>query len=502
MSVEREAKLSAPEEFGLPGLDGLGRGIVASPPTSRQLDAIYYDTEELHLARAGVTLRHRTGESGPGWTLKLPQGEDGPALMRRELLFDNAPGEVPAAARDLVRVNLRARLLVPVVRLRTDRTAVELRDASGQAVAEVVDDAVKVYDGERLVRRFREIEVEVRTEDRQGAKVLRRTVDRLVDAGCRADSPVPKAIRALGPRAQAAPEVAVPDIGADATMGLIVVHAFARSAAQIVRHDPGVRLGDDPEDVHQLRVGARHLRSDLHTFAALLAPDWVSGLRAELAWLGVEVGVVRDADVLAERLLCQVAMLPEQDSAPAAALLQHLADQRAMGRAAMLESLRSPRYDALVDALVQAANRPPFSDDRADRPACRLVVGVVRRSWRRLARAVDALADDPPDDALHHVRILAKRCRYAAEAAAPAAGQRATRFAAAVADVQTVLGDHQDAIVAESWLRAAASTASDTGIAAGELVAVQRHERARLRKVWPATWETASAGKLRTWLRD
>ena len=67
--------------------------------------------------------------------------------------------------------------------------------------------------------------------------------------------------------------------------------------------------------------------------------------------------------------------------------------------------------------------------------------------------AVKKLGDPPTDEDLHSVRIGAKRCRYAAEAVAPTIGKRARTFARAAADLQQVLGDHHDAVVAEGWLR-------------------------------------------------
>jgi CHAD domain-containing protein len=330
--------------------------------------------------------------------------------------------------------------------------------------------------------------------------VLDALVARLVDAGCRDDEPSPKAVRALGPRAQTPPDVVVETIGGEATIGQLIRHALARSVTQMIRHDAGVRLGEDPEDVHQFRVATRRLRSDLRTFAPLLAWDWVAGLRSELAWLGAQVGTVRDTDVLTERLQAQAESLPEQDAPAVAVLVGRLARQHDEVRTTMLAALRTDRYDTLLEALVAAANQPAFAPDAlADRLARSVVGKLVRRPWRRLAGAVDAAGDEPSDDELHLIRIAAKRCRYAAEAASPVAGRPAVHFAAAVAGVQTVLGDHQDAIVAEAWLRAAAAENPGCGVAAGELVAVQLGERSRRRAAWPKTWHAASAKKLRTW---
>jgi CHAD domain-containing protein len=134
----------------------------------------------------------------------------------------------------------------------------------------------------------------------------------------------------------------------------------------------------------------------------------------------------------------------------------------------------------------------------ADEPATRVVTPLVRRAWRRIARGVDALDDHPSDVALHSIRILAKHCRYAAEAVAPVVGRSATRFAVAIAEAQTVLGDHQDTVVAEAWLRHTAASQPRTGVAAGQLIARLLARRARLRAAWPKTWKSASA-RLRSW---
>jgi CHAD domain-containing protein len=294
--------------------------------------------------------------------------------------------------------------------------------------------------------------------------------------------------------------VTVEDVGPTAATGEVVRRALARSVAQLLRHDPGVRRGDDPEDVHQLRVATRRLRSDLRTFAPLLNEGWVDDLRSGLAWLGALVGAVRDADVLTGRLQAQLRALPDSEAASGAALIARLAAERDAARSAMMAGLRSPRYEVLVEQLVRAAREPQLSEDgarTAAAPARDLLPTLVHRRWRRLAAAAGALGDEPSDQALHRVRILAKRCRYAAEAAAPVVGRRMGRFAAAIEEVQDLLGSHQDAVVAEAWLRAAATP--DDALAAGELIVMQRLERDRLRDAWPATWAAASAPKLRRW---
>jgi CHAD domain-containing protein len=99
------------------------------------------------------------------------------------------------------------------------------------------------------------------------------------------------------------------------------------------------------------------------------------------------------------------------------------------------------------------------------------------------------------------VRIRSKRVRYAAEAAAPVIGKPAKQLAAAVAKVQGVLGDMQDAVVAEAWLRQAGTSGSASqALVAGVLIARQRDQQAACRKAWIKPWRKASAKTLRRWL--
>jgi CHAD domain-containing protein len=299
--------------------------------------------------------------------------------------------------------------------------------------------------------------------------------------------------------------VEVPELTADASVALLVRSVLARSVAQLQHHEPGVRRGDDPEDVHKFRVATRRLRSDLRTFRPLLERRWQRGRRAELKWLAAEVGAVRDADVLLGRLGPQVGDLPDALADQAGPLLVLLEGERAVAHAGLLDALGTTRYEQVVAALVDAVARPrlvaaPEGAPPDERPAGAVVADLVRRPWRQLEQEVRALGDDPSDHELHEVRILAKRCRYAAEAVAPVAGEPARLLAGAVADVQTVLGDHQDTVVAEQWLRTAGDQLPGAHGAIEALVDRQRSERHALRLAWPATWQAAAAPDLHAWL--
>ncbi len=504
MAIEREIKLTADVDLVLPDLADALPGVVVGPVSHVRLSAVYYDTPSLSMARSGVTLRARTGEPGPIWTLKISSARSGdePGLSRHEYEFDEPLGPVPLAARQAARAYVRSQRLDPVLRLHTQRSQFSL-EFDGKPLATVCDDLVESDGGTEPIVSFREIEVEL-AQGRVNRKAVEAIRSRLRDAGCRDDeAPVPKAVRALGPRALQPPDVSITPIDRRATVSTLVRYVIAKSVAPLIEHHAGVWIGEDPEELHQFRVAARRLRSDLRTFAPLLDQKWTAWLRDELAWLGGEVGMGRDTDVMTERLISQMAKLPSDDAESVDRLLQRLADTAVEARQHVVEALSSDRFVVLLDALVEAAREPRFATDSpglADQAAKPVVLALVEKPWRRLSRAVHALQPDSPDAAFHAVRIRSKRVRYAVEAVAPLYGRDAERFAKRLADVQSVLGDHQDTTVAEAWLRRAAEAIPSVRLVAGELVALERLERAQLREQFMSVWKKASRPKLRTWL--
>ena len=501
MKLEREVKLAAWGGFAVPALDDVSPDVTVEALKAKKLDATYYDTRDLRLARAGVSLRHRIGDDPP-WTVKLPEGDGGPIMSRREITFEGPAGTIPPDAERLVRAYVRGEPLVAAARLKTERNRVGL-NVDGALVAEIADDEVSVYHGSRLASRFREVEVEVEESAPDG--LLDAVVARLRDAGAGAPDSTPKVVRALGPRALEPLPGTAAAVRPDSTIGEVVQAAVGNALARIVAHDPGVRMGDDPEDVHQARVGTRRLRSDLRTFRPLLDSDWVAGIREEAGWYAGLLGEVRDTEVLMERLEHQAKSLPKEDAAAVTPIVTRLAREREAGRERLLVGMDSPRYIALLDRLTEAAAEPHFAPEEGggpSRPAADALPALVRRPWKRLAKAVKDLPEVPADEQLHAVRILAKHTRYAAEAAAGVIGKPATTFAKQIAAVQTVLGDHQDACVMEDWLRKAAPKTRSTreAMLIGQLIGLQRAEAHAKRAAWPDVWTRASDKELRGWL--
>jgi CHAD domain-containing protein len=224
----------------------------------------------------------------------------------------------------------------------------------------------------------------------------------------------------------------------------------------------------------------------------------VQPIRAELSWLGGMVGAVRDTDVLRIRLTTRLEALSLRDTPGADRLMGLLGEESATARNALMAAMRDERYLRLLDALVGLAAAPPFIGSRSlsRRKSRKFALKIAEKPWRRVVAAVSELGADPSDAKLHAVRILAKRSRYAAEATAPLLGSGAMRFAAAVADVQTVLGDHQDTVLAEEWLCRAAVAFPEVDDVVQQIIAVERSRRRTLRTEWPAVWQRAVTREL------
>ena len=280
----------------------------------------------------------------------------------------------------------------------------------------------------------------------------------------------------------------------------MVQSAIAHSVAQLLAHDPLVRIGDDPEDVHQARVAARRLRSDLRTFRPLITAEWGTGLRDELSWLGAELGAVRDLEVLDALLREKTEQLAPTERPVAHRLSARIVERWGDARVELLAAMRSDRYARLLDRLVDAAREPALTAEAGAR-AIDALPALARGPWNHLVRAVEALGAEPPNAALHEVRIRAKRVRYASEAVSAAVGKPARGLARRAEALQEVLGAHQDAVIAGAWLQeASAAAAPSDSFVIGVLAGFVRTDEQAACAGWSDAWRELDRKRWHSWL--
>ncbi|MEV0320400.1 CYTH and CHAD domain-containing protein [Streptomyces sp. NPDC050658] len=513
--IERKYDVGAPN-LALPDLTGvagiaqvLDKGVV-------DLDAVYYDTADQALLASSITLRRRTGGDDAGWHLKLPVSL---AEGVRDEVHAPLSDAVPRALSGLVRSRVRDAELAPVVRLLSARDLSHLVDDKGTLLAELSVDRVRA---ERLgegggTAEWAEIEVEL--ADEADPALLDKVEKRLRKAGVERSTSASKLGRAFaetapkerkknkskgGKKAAKAPEAAA----AESTPVTAADHVLAYLRTQrdaLVALDPDVRR-DLPDSVHQMRVATRRMRSAFRSYGKLLDRAVTDPIGEELKWLAGELGVDRDQEVLTERLTARIAALPRTLLlGPVRGRLRIWTVARRSGsRRRTVAVLDGKRYLALLESLDALLADPPLLRKAAAAPAADALPKAVLKDYDRLAGRVEHALALPPggerDLAMHEARKAAKRARYAGEAATPALGRPAKRFAKRMKAVQTVLGDHQDSVVARDALRnlaIQAHTAGETAFTWGLLYGQEESAAADRERELPEVWAQASQGKLR-----
>ena len=507
---ETEAKYEAEPDVVLPALDEVPQVATTARLPEQLLVAVYFDTSDLGLLRAGITLRRRTGGEDEGWHLKLPVGGRTREEIRLPLDSVSAGASrgsghrVPRELADLVRARSRGAALVPVASVSTRRQVTNLLDPAGQVLAEVADDRVTANreDDPSSAASWREVEVELAGGDSD----LLAAVDTVLrEHGITVSARSAKLERVLS--GQLPPPARRPRVTAAGPAYRVITSYLAAQAEELAALDPLVRRFR-PDSVHQMRITTRRLRSTLRTFGSVISATASEHVAAELKWLGDVLGRERDNEVLAAHLRAQ---REQTDSAqlfgPVAARIDdHFARSGAAARTAVLRALNSRRYTALLTELDGLIADPPLGPDAeaAAGPTLAAAVATADRTIaRRMRRALAAPPGQDRDVAFHQARKAAKRARYAAEAVTAVAGKDGRRLARQLKKVQTVLGDHQDTVIArqlERRLGVAANQAGENAFSFGMFYERDACEARLLQDLAAAIWRKAARPRYRRWL--
>lgn len=525
--VEVEAKFEVDEGFEVPSLVELfadARDAADGPWSEDEVDhhlaATYYDTADLALAGAGLTLRRRTGGEDAGWHLKVPMTDGSRSEVRLDL---GDEGEaVPERLVAMTWATTLGRPLVPVARIETHRTVRHLVDATGRVLVELADDRVtarRVHPSEGpgeavgAAQTWREVEVEV-VDGPRG--ILADASPALSEHGFRPAAASSKVGRVLGAPSAGRPgggaaEDAPGDLSPSSPAADVVLARIRTQVEQIRAQDLPVRL-DAPGAVHAMRVATRRLRSALTTFRPLLRRPVTTPVAAELRWLAGVLGTARDAEVLRERVEAAVADGTDDARVRDASVDEvrgRLDESYRAAHDALLVELDDERYRALLRTLDGFLADPPVKA-RGARPAEDVLPGLaadayddVRSAMRSAHRLTAPEEHEEQEEALHDARKAAKRARYAGETVAVVLGDDAAAFAAAMEEVQGALGEHLDARVAAARLRelAGETTEPATAFTYGRLHAFEEIRAERSAADAEAVWHRASGKRLRRWMR-
>ncbi|MES2114014.1 MAG: CYTH and CHAD domain-containing protein [Pseudomonadota bacterium] len=469
-----------------------------------RLTARYFDTPELYLLRHGAGLRVRQADGL--WTQTMKAGGSVQGGLHARLEWEGpVTGDAPQLGKlrklmgddrywqQVLDVPGLGRQLQPLFSVEVEHSTWEL-DYDGSVIELVLDEGRINRLGRHLP--VNEIELELKSGHPASlfafALALLETVPLQVSNVNKAERGYALCLDKRAAAVKAAP-LAVP---CDASTGQALQAVLANCLHHMQDNEAAVIDGADSESLHQLRVGARRLRSALRLFAAC-APC-PAALLGDLAWLGTELGAARDWDVLAKVTLPRCIATPDgfDDAAAMTALRDHVFNAARTHRRAAASALQSPRYAHLMLGLNQwllqlqlAAATEPARHNPLARPAAAFARRALQRLHNKLLHRADtarkanrakhgpdhtaaatgktaaaagntntAASQAPAADgtgarAVHRLRIAGKRCRYGVEFFASLLRERSTqRYLKQLASLQDQLGSNNDLVVADQLL--------------------------------------------------
>lgn len=500
-----------------PDLDGSVVRVTPLPP--RTCEEAHLDTDDWRIHRAGLSLVVRRFGTDSMWAILESRDADQPYFRVESELsarsFHGAVSEVLSHARANDAIGARCRALVgrralnvlfrAEVRLQPYRLEPTL-DADGHAAPPAWSASLLLEEtripvaGRSHPIVLSQVEVEERGDappdlwqgfvEVCGLRSERRSrLDRLLVAAGLAPPPPPE----LGPT----------EVTPDSTVAEVAFAVLRQFMGRVLDHEPGTRLGQDIEELHQMRVGTRKLRSAIKLYREYLPPR-ILALESELRWLGSVLGPVRDLDVQREVLPRLAEELPPVDRPPLDALWQSLAADHERERKKMLRALDSKRFERFkerwIGALLQG---PPRTFREGRRPALAVVPALIETMHHKVQKRHSKLTRRSKPEVYHRLRVGLKALRYAVEFHRDLYPKTAKRYAKRVVWWQDCLGDHQDADVGEETLRNYVHERGkrfppETNFSLGMLAECYRERARRLRA---EVWESAPALSGGRWKR-
>jgi CHAD domain-containing protein len=461
-TLERHDKFDVDDRFTLPKLEDV---VVNGEVQHDTIDSTndYYDTSDHDLRAQGVSLQRRGGDGETGWQLAVP--DDGGRTELHWIHSDSPPDEVTTLLTGLT----LGKEVASVAKIHTVRERYRISAPQRrEPCIELDDDHVRASIGEHLLA-WREVKV----DSGAGARTLtKRLTKRLRAAGAR-PSRYPSKL------AHAVP--AEPAAGLSTPANRALTDYLNAQLDQIAAGDIGLRRGKDP--IHDTRVAIRRLRSTLRVFRKVLDQPAIADLDSELKWFAALLGDVRDCQVQHRRFGDVLDGMPvELVLGPVRSRIRN--DLQAIelpARTRLSEAMDSDRYLAIMAVLRRWRAAPPVDQDIAISTLKKRAGRARNKADRRLAAALET----GDDEMLHRARKAAKRARYAAELCKPA-DKKAKRTVKYYKNIQSLLGDHQDTVVATEALRrmavAAGTTPDENGFTFGMLYAREQQIARQCRK--------------------
>jgi triphosphatase len=430
-------------------------GLILEPRSTQQIFDTYLDTDDWRIHRAGFALRLRSESGTTEATLKSLHSAGTEVADRRELTETLNSSDSEAIRESIGPVGIRvcavsgARTLLPLFELRTSRQRFAIRKSDeAQQLGELALDETVISrpHGEPQASMLR-VEVEALTEAHGSLRSLVKTLRSNCSLEAASDTKYSLGLKSVG-LAPPAQEFAQMTVDASMTMAEVAMANLRRYLAAWHLREPGARLGDDPEELHDLRVAGRRLDAILRQFQAFLPAEFLK-VRTTLKSVLSALGHARDLDVALGELQNFRRKLPKSDRVGVEPLKEHLLSERGRARAQMLSVLDSIWVQKNLQELTSLLTAPAAAlEASAADLALHASPSLMRQRFRKLRKRADLLGADSSTDEYHEVRGQVKKLRYVLEAVAALYGKPADDMIRALRRWQENLGLQQDAAVA------------------------------------------------------
>lgn len=457
--------------------------ILALPATTARLHSVYFDTPDHDLRNAGLSLRVREKDGRFVQTVKTREGPG--SIERGE--WESEIGQQRPDAAALAGTPAAALLnghgfedLTPVFSTTVERAVRLWRE--GSTVVELSLDEGRIdAGGDR--EPIRELELELKSGGTDALFALARTLAGAAPIRLSFDSKAERGYRLAGHDTTAALKAEQAALTAD-TPAAEAFRRIARSClTQIAGNGQLLRRVRSPQGLHQARVGLRRLRAALDAFKPLVLDGRFETLKAEAKWLAGELDQARDLDVF----IAAAMPADEEGLHPDRALAafgKRLLSAQAAAYDRALAAIESQRFaDLLLDVAAWLEVGDWTTNTSLERSALREApissFGAAALE-RQLAKVGKAGRGFSGLDAAgrHHLRIKAKKLRYAADffgEAFPEHPKRRRKFVGGLKELQDQLGQLNDiAVAGELALEVAGRRAGDAAFAAGLLIGARK----------------------------
>jgi triphosphatase len=450
-----------------------GAGVTIVPEPARELRDVYYDTEDWRLYRAGYALRVRRDNESAEATMKALMPSEGGIRRRREISEPlkgvQTPKGIPGPVGERVRRVAGTADLRPLFEVSTRRRTFALcsetpssgeivEDTSGNirpqnseqdaiVLAEVALDESEIFANGGDSTHLSRVEVEVGSDAaiHDGVRDFVEVLKEALKLRPTRTSKFRTGLSVAGLSPEVALDLGPTEIDATLSCGGVAFAILRRHFGQMLAHEPGVRLGEDPEELHDMRVATRRLRAALKLYSDFL-PKRSERYERDLRWVAGALGEVRDLDVHLEGLSEEAS----RNGEVLEEVVSLLRERRNEARRGMLEALDSNRYERLIASFSATLRRGRSPTPTS--PILEVAPNLIRDRYKKVRKSANRLSEDSPPEHYHDLRKKGKRLRYALEPLQEIYGKQAQKMVKLLKKIQDDLGDHQDFIVASGLM--------------------------------------------------